>query len=170
MRAGVAAGVLVISVLFTSCGGAASTFPAEAECPAPTPVPTSRSGPGRGSPNSYIARLRDSAALLEQLRSDLRSKYPDDTFHQNVEFRPNFAAYADQTVCTAQAMFDLDPPDARFSDYDAKLDALLQDLIAHTRAGREAVRKRNVSDYRDWFRGVDAKIAAVRQAANGPTR
>jgi hypothetical protein len=63
-------------------------------------------------------------------------------------------------------MFDVDPPDARFSEYDANLDAVLQELIAHTRAGREAVRVRNVSDYRDWFKEVDGKIVAVRQAAN----
>ena len=63
-------------------------------------------------------------------------------------------------------MFELAPPDARFSAYDAKVDAALTDLIAHTRAGREAVRSRNVSDYRDWYSGVDARIAAVRLAAS----
>ncbi len=114
--------------------------------------------------------MRNSAENLERLRANLRSKYPDDTFHKREAFRPDFADYASQTVCTAQAMFDLNPPDARFADYNTNLDLLLEDLIAHTRAGREAVKKRNVSDYRDWFKGVDGKIAAVRQAANASGR
>ncbi|MGE3075268.1 MAG: hypothetical protein AB7N24_16045 [Dehalococcoidia bacterium] len=158
------------AMFFAACGGSPSNFPDEVECPAPTPLPTSRANPGRVSPNGYVSELRNSAGRLEQLRATLRSKYPDDTFHQREEFRPDFADYASQTVCTAQAMFDIDPPDARFSDYDATLDTLLQDLIDFTRAGREAVKKRNVSEYRDWFDGVDAKISAVRQAANAAIR
>ena len=156
--------------LIISCGGAPASFPEEADCPAPTASPTSRANPGRVSPNSYISEMRNSASRLEQLRANLRSKYPDDTFHQREAFRPDFAEYASETVCTAQAMFDLNPPDARFADYEANLDVLLQDLISHTRAGRDAVRRRNVSDYRDWFAGVDGKIGAVRQAANASAR
>lgn len=96
--------------------------------------------------------------------ADLRGKYPEDTFYRRDGFRPDFATYADQTVCTAQGMIDLTAPDARFAGFDATLDAALGDLIAHTRAGRAAVRARNVSEYRDWYRGVDARIAAVRNA------
>jgi hypothetical protein len=56
-------------------------------------------------------------------------------------------------------------PDTRFREYESTLDAALQALIEHTRAGREAVRARNVSDYRKWFDGADARIVAVREAA-----
>ena len=165
MNARMLAGLAGIVAALSACGGAPSTFPEETVCVQPAALPTSRATPGAVSPQAYVRRLQDSATNLEKLRADLRSDYPEDTFYRREEFRPDFAEYASQTVCTAQSMFDLDPPDGRFAEYDAKVDAALTDLIAHTRAGREAVRSRNVSDYRDWFQGVDARIAAVRLAA-----
>lgn len=153
------------AMLVAGCGGAATSFPEEAACPAPSPIPTSRTQPGVVTPNFYFARVRTSADNLVKARSDLRAKYADDTFYRRDEFRPDFAAYADQTVCTAQAMLDLSPPDARFEQFETKLDDALNALIEHTRDGREAVRARNVSDYRKWYDGVDAKIEAVRDAA-----
>jgi hypothetical protein len=50
------------------------------------------------------------------------------------------------------------------------MDSALQGLIDHTVAGREAVRKRNKSDYGDWYNGVDAKLDAVRAASNATRR
>lgn len=150
------------AVLFGAGCGGSSTFPEEAECPAPAPLPTVRNQPGVVSFGSYLTRLRTSADTLSQLRADLRAKYPDDTFYRRDDFRPDFAEYADQTVCVAQAMQSLGPPNSRFAESDEKLDAALGALIDHTRAGREAVRARNVSDYRAWFKDADAKIEAVR--------
>ena len=166
MRAVGMSGLLSLAALFGGCGAAASSFPEETACPAPSPVATSRANPGTISPQAYLRRLQEAAVTLEKLRAELRVEYPEDTFYRREEFRPDFAEYASQTVCAAQAMFELAPPDARFSAHDAKVDAALTDLIAHTRAGREAVRSRNVSDYRDWYSGVDARIAAVRLAAS----
>lgn len=171
MKAGLIAGVLASALASgVGCGGSPSSFPDETECPVPAPLATSRAAPGAVSPNAYLQKLQAFASTLEKLRADLRAKYPEDTFYRREEFRPDFAAYASQTVCTAQSMFDLDPPDARFTDYDATIDALVRDLIEHTRAGREAVRSRNVSEYRDWYEGADTKILAVRNAANLPPR
>jgi hypothetical protein len=110
------------------------------------------------------------AQNLEKLRSDLKSRYPEDTFYRREEFRPDFATYASQTVCTAQAMLELSAPAPQFVEYDASLDAALNDLIEHTREGREAVRSRNVSDYRDWYAGADARISAVRTVAFSVSR
>ena len=153
------------AMLVAGCGGASPSFPEEAACPAPSPLPTSRTQAGVVPPNFYLSRVRTSADNLVKFRSDLRAKYADDTFYRRDEFRPDFAAYADQTVCTAQAMLDLSPPDARFEQFETKLDDALNALIEHTRAGREAVRARNVSDYRKCYEGADAKIEAVRAAA-----
>jgi len=150
-----------------ACGSPAEgVFPDEIECVQPAPVATSQRAPGSVSPQAYTARMRSSSDTIERLRSGLRAKYAEDTFYRREAFRPDFAAYADETICTAQGMLDLTAPDARFEKYEADLDAALTALIDHTRAGREAVRARNVSDYRDWFKGADAKIAAVRTAAN----
>ncbi len=152
----------LIALLVVSCGGSSSAFPDEAECPAPSPLPTVRNQPGVVSFGSYLNRLRSSGETLSKLRADLRANYPDDTFYRRDTFRPDFAEYADQTVCLAEAMRSLDPPNSRFTDFDQQLDTALDALIEHTRAGREAVRTRNVSDYRKWFEDADAKIAAVR--------
>lgn len=158
-------GVILAAVVVAACGGGGSTFPDEAACAAPSPLPTSRAQPGVVSADAYFRRLQGFATNLERLRAAERVKYNEDTFYRRDEFRPDFAMYASQTVCTAQIMLDLEPPDARFAEYDATLDAALTELIAHTRAGREAVKKRNVSDYRDWYAGADRKIADVRAAA-----
>jgi hypothetical protein len=122
------------------------------------------------SVEAYTRRLQGFTLNLERLRSDLRSKYADDTFYRRSEFRPDFALYASQTVCTAEAMLQLSAPDARYAEFDSTLDAALGDLIAHTRFGREAVKSRNVSEYRDWYEEADRKIAAVRTAAYAQVR
>ena len=157
----------VVAGLTVACGSPASgAFPDEIECVQPAPVATSQQAPGTVSPAAYLARMRSGSETMERLRSGLRAKYAEDTFYRRDAFRPDFAAYADNTICTAQGMFDLAAPDARYEKYEADLDAALTALIEHTRAGREAVRARNVSEYRDWFKGADARIAAVKTAAN----
>jgi hypothetical protein len=166
VKAAMFAGLIGFAAVAVACGSSAGAFPEEAECVVPAPLPTSRANPGTVSGQAYTRRLQGFAQNLEVLRSSLRAKYEDDTFYRRDEFRPDFAEYASQTVCTAQAMLDISPPDARYAGYDATLDAALADLIDHTRFGREAVRKRNVSEYRDWYRDADRKISAVRQAAS----
>lgn len=154
-----------LALVLAACGSGASSFPEEIVCVEPAPLPTSRAAPGTVSAQSYVSRVRSSADTLVKLRGDLRAKYADDTFFRRSEFRPDFATYADQTICTAQAMQALSAPDTRFAEFDSKLEVTLIALVEHTEFGREAVRARNVSDYRDWFKEADAKIAAVREAA-----
>lgn len=165
-RAVLAAALGAMGAWSVACGGGDGAFPEEAECVQPAPLPTSRAAPGTVSSRAYLQRVQNSTENLELLRADLRAKYEDDTFYRRDDFRPDFAGYADKTVCTAQAIRDLSPPDARYTEYDSTLDNALADLIDHTRFGREAVRKRNTSEYRDWYREADRKIQAVRQAAN----
>lgn len=160
------AAVAMATYLAVACGGSSGSFPEEAECTPGAPLPTSDASPASVSIGAYFRRLQNSTANLERLRATLRGSYPQDTFYRRDEFRPDFAEYADQTVCTAQAMMDVSPPDGRFAEYDSKLDSALADLIDHTRFGREAVRKRNVSEYREWFRDADQAIAEVRRAVN----
>jgi len=165
MRALVCATLGLAGGLAAACGGNGS-FPEEAACAPAAPLPTSRATPGVVAQQAYLGRIQNSTANLESLRAALRAKYDDDTFYRRDEFRPDFADYADKTVCTAQAMLDLSPPHQGFAEYDSALDAALADLIDHTRFGREAVRKRNVSEYRQWFKEADRKIQAVRAAAD----
>lgn len=172
MRA-LAAGFAVLMVVGASVacgGGGGGSFPDETACPPPVPLPTSRANSGITSADAFTRRIQGSVMTLERLRSSLRSKYSEDTFYRRAEFRPDFAQYASETVCTAESMLQLSVPDARYAEYKSSLDAALADLVAHTRFGREAVKSRNVSEYRDWYEDADRKIAAVRVAANTAVR
>lgn len=156
-----AAALAVIALAATACGTPASGIPEEPVCATPAPLPTSRTTPGTVSVQAYFSRIRNGAGALYTAREELRTKYAEDTFYRREEFRPDFVAYADETICAAQGLRELSAPIESLVEFDQKFDAALDALIEHTIAGREAVRMRNVSDYRDWFGGVDEKIAAV---------
>lgn len=162
MRRGIAAGALaVIALAATACGAPASVVPEEPACATPAPLPTSRTTPGTVSVQAYFSRIRNGAGALYSAREELRAKYVDDTFYRREAFRPDFIAYADETICMARGLQEIAAPTASLAEFDQKFDAALASLIEHTVAGREAVRMRNVSDYREWFAGVDEKLAAV---------
>ena len=109
--------------------------------------------------------MRTAVDRLATLRETLRNTYPGDKFSRESQFRVDFAAYADSTVCGAQNLVGVRAPAANFEQFDKDLDAALQGLIDHTQAGRTAVKARNVSDYRTWYQGVDLKLDAVKAAA-----
>ncbi|WP_322796862.1 hypothetical protein [Tepidiforma sp.] len=154
----------IAGLLAAGCGTPDANFPEPAACPSPAAVPTSRATPGTASVPAMLARIRNGAAELAALRERLRESYPSDTFSRRDAFRPDFARYADATLCLARELRGLTPP-PRLEAWKARVDAALDALIAHTEGGREAVRTRNVSEYRDWYRGVDARIDAVEEAA-----
>lgn len=161
-RALLAAGVA--AVLSGACGTPDANFPEPAACPSPAAVPTSRAAPGTASVPAFLARVRAGADELAARRERLRELYPTETFYRRDAFRPDFARYADATLCLARELRGLTPP-PRLEAWKARVDAALDALIAHTEAGREAVRTRNVSEYREWYRGVDTRIDAVEEAA-----
>lgn len=162
MGLGIAAAALaVMTVAASACGSAASVIPEEPACATPAPLPTSRTTPGTVSVQAYFSRIRNGAGALYTAREELRAKYAEDTFYRREEFRPDFVAYADETICAAQGLRELSAPIESLGEFDQKFDAALGALIEHTIEGREAVRMRNVSDYREWFAGVDEKISAV---------
>lgn len=153
----------VVGGLLAGCS-APSTFPEQEPCTAPSPSPTA--SPRGGTSGQYFTEIRRSADGIVTLREQLRAAYPGDKFSRASQFRVDFATYADKTVCLAQFLKGVQPTNPSFAAFDAELEERLQALIDHTLAGREAVRKRNVSEYRDWYGGVDAKIEAVKSAAN----
>jgi hypothetical protein len=156
-----AAAIGVLALGSVACGSPSSAIPAEPACATPAPLPTSRTTPGAVSVQAYFSRIRNGAAALYTAREELRAKYAEDTFYRREEFRPDFIAYADATICAAQGLQELSAPTTSLAEFDQKFDAALIALIEHTEAGREAVRMRNVSDYRAWFAGVDEKVSAV---------
>lgn len=162
----VLAAAVTAGLLAGGCGTPDANFPAETVCPSPQAVATSRATPGAVSPQAFVARIRGGAAELEQLRERLAEEYPGETFYRRESFRPDFAAYADATICLARELQALQAPVPRLEAWKANVDAALAALIAHTEAGRAAVRSRNVTEYRAWHRGVEERIGAVTAAAD----
>lgn len=165
MKARAVAAALASMLWLAACGSPSSAIPEEPECPAAAPLPTSRATPGTVSVQAYFSRIREGTGRLYQAREDLRSEYPEDTFYRRERFRPDFIAYADETICTARALRELSAPIPALEEFERRLDEALTALIEHTLAGRDAVRTRNVSAYRDWFAGADERIGEVLAAA-----
>lgn len=166
MRAGGAlAAAVILLACAPACGTPDSSFPAETECRTPEPVPTSRSVDGMASPAGFLDRVRTSTVELLRSRDRFAAEYPDDTFYRRDAFRPDMAAFADELICTAAALRSLESPIAGFDDWTASLHLTLDELISFTRSGREAVRSRNVSEYREFRAGLDQRLAAVERVA-----
>lgn len=159
-----AAGVILLAFA-PACGTPDSSFPPEAECPAPDPLPTSRSVAGIASPTEFLARIRTSTVAMLRARDQFASEYPDDTFYRRDAFRPDMAAFADAIICTASTLRSLESPIAGFDDWTGALHLTLDELISWTRFGREAVRSRNVSEYREFRAELDQRLAAVERVA-----
>jgi hypothetical protein len=81
-----------------------------------------------------------------------------------------FATYADDTICAGTAILDLNPKSAAAKTFKKTLDDAVTAFVDHTKAGRDAVKSRNVSDYRRWYDGVDTKLRAVVTAATPTTQ
>jgi hypothetical protein len=152
------------SLLFAAaCGSGGGALATVAPCPTPAPLPTARRGNFTDGP--YLAQVNTYVDRLMQLREEERAKYPDRTYSSSDDFRVTFAAYADDTICTATNVIALQPAAPGTAACKTALDAAVNAYIDHTKAGRDAVKSRNVSDYRRWYDGVDAKLQAVMTAA-----
>lgn len=153
---------LILAPAFAGCGGNGA-FPEPAECISPPPLPTSATT-GATSRGAYVGVLEDGVRRLQNYADDFRAEYPSGNFSRQQEFRLDFADYADRTRCLATYMRGLGVLDPADEGAVTALNAVLDDLLAHTESGREAVRQRNVSEWREWRDNVDARINAVRAA------
>ncbi|WP_322819436.1 hypothetical protein [Tepidiforma sp.] len=163
---GVLGMALALGLALAACGTPDANFPSETVCPSPGAGGSSRANPGARPEQAFVAVVRTGALQIVEERERLREVYPTDTFFRREGFRPDFAAYADRTICLARELRAMGAPNERLASWKANVDAALDALIGHTEAGREAVRTRNVSEYRAWYRGVDARLEAVTAAAN----
>ncbi|HMO53236.1 MAG TPA: hypothetical protein PJ994_01910 [Tepidiformaceae bacterium] len=144
-----------------ACGTPDSAFPAEAECAPASPLPTSAAVAGMTSPQAFIDYVRRSTTELGLARSRFTSRYPDDTFYRRDAFRPDMARFADETICIARRLRDAQSPMAGLDAWTARIHAAVDDLIDHTWFGREAVRSRNVSEYRQYRAGMEQRHRAL---------
>ena len=153
----------VVAALAVVGCGTPGMLPAVAECPAATATPSVSPG-WRTQSGGYASTVRAGTERLVSLREGLRKEYPTEKFPGDPAFRPRFATYADETVCAAEALKAVAAPPG-YEGADQQLDAALDALIATSRAGREAVGKRNATEYHTWYREVDEKLVAVKNAA-----
>ena len=153
--------IIVAAAMSPACGSAGNAIPAEVVCGTPVPVPTSRAAPGSASTRAYWSRLQEGSSRLYQLREDLRGKYPEDTFYRREDFRPDFVAYADASICLARELLAIAHFPAQGDAFTDNLIGALDAFVAHSEAGREAIRTRNVSAYRDGYSAVDGQLAGV---------
>lgn len=150
--------VAAIAGMILTCGQADTAMPEPEPCPSPSPTPTTRRDPL----GFYRFTIERNVERLYRLTAEFRDDYPDGKFSRSGAFRPAFARYADDTVCIARYLRDL-ALHADLAAVEAAFDRSLDDFISHQLAGREAVRARNVSDYRAWNKGVDEYLAALRR-------
>ena len=148
----------LVSLALVAVGCGEGTLAEPVPCATPTPLPPGTAGVSQT--RQYLATVRVAIDRIKKLRSDERALYPDRSFSRNSDFRTQFATYADASVCAATALRDMTPPTVALQSFDDGLDVSLAQFIDHMKFGREAVRKRNVSEYHQWFDGVDAKIDA----------
>ena len=153
---------LLLGVVAAGCGGGEDGFPALASteaCAAPRLVA------GDQPLLAFRSLVHSETQRIEDLTNAFRLRYPNGTFYRRPEFRTDFAPYVNEAICIAAGLRKLEQPGLDYLPEDSNLNAMIEEFIQHTLMGREAVRTRNVSDYRAWNRGVEAKLEQVRAAA-----
>jgi hypothetical protein len=157
----VAAITLVLGGMATACGAADSAMSDPGPCPAPTPPPTTAFG-RRDPLGAFRQTVNQNVIRLEKLTNDFRQQYSNGKFYRG-SFRPDFGRYADETVCIAIALRGVTLP-AGLASTKVEFDSALDGFINHQRSGREAVRSRNVSGYKDWYNGIYVQLGALRSS------
>ncbi|MFN0147501.1 MAG: hypothetical protein ACKVT1_13390 [Dehalococcoidia bacterium] len=167
------AGILVLTVgsVFAACGGGTS-LPDPPPCPTPTATATPGRGGGgaTGAQNRYVREVQAGSTRLNDLLTGFRATWPENKFYRTGEFRTDFVNYAGAAACVTADLARLTPPvtPGRAADIDKALKPFLSDYEAALAQGREAVRARNTSDYRDWAKKMDELVARQAELLKPP--
>lgn len=162
----------LLALLASACGGA-SALPEARPCAVPTATPTVARNTNAGF--QYLTTLRDGTGRLKNLTSDFRERWPDGRFYRQDNFRPEFAEYAGGSACITAALRALlvppgvnQLPSTRILEVKNRVDPLLLAFDAAFRDGTEAVRTRNVTDYRSFNRRLDELTIQLDEAITLP--
>lgn len=148
----VAAGPLLVSTF--ACGSA--SFPESPPCVKPSPTATPRGTSDRSNDALYRRHTMDGLARVEAANLTFRTTWPNDAPSNRQPFREAFVIYAAGMECMAGDLKALEPKGADYSEYNAAYDAAMDEVVEITGFGRDAVRSRNTSKYRDWIKKVEA--------------
>ncbi|MCC6382111.1 MAG: hypothetical protein IT304_06345 [Dehalococcoidia bacterium] len=156
-----------LAVPFVTACGNQTALPDVPPCSAPTPVPTARPNLSAAAAQEFRYRraIGDGTDRLARLLADFRAAWPGNKFSSKPEFRADFATYAGLAGCLAGDMRKLAAP-PRLTEFQQKLAPVLDDYLATLERGREAVRQRNVTNYRDWNKAIDETAVRLRDLTN----
>lgn len=152
--------------LLAACGSQ-TDLPEAPPCSSPTPLPTARPNLSAAAAQEFRYRraIGDGADRLARLLADFRATWPGNKFSSKSEFRSDFATYAGQASCLAGDMRALAAP-PRLADFQQRIGPILDDYLATLDSGRDAVRQRNVTKYREWNAAIDAVAVRLRELTN----
>ncbi|MFN0094670.1 MAG: hypothetical protein ACKVVT_07820 [Dehalococcoidia bacterium] len=147
-----------------ACGGG-SSLPETEPCPTPTATPTARGGGSGGQTFLYRRTVQDGDRVLTGLLDRFRADYPEDTFYRRDAFRPDFAGWAAASKCVTANMRALNAPgnNEPLKTFDATLETILTDYDVAVDRGSDAVRTRNTSDYKSFFRRLDGVVSRLKE-------
>lgn len=142
--------------LAAGCGGDGA-FPEAEPCTAPTATPTRSATPPRGDPDRrYRELVRTGLVRVESMTTDFRLTWPYERPSSRQDFRQAFVVYARDLTCLAADLRALEPSTAQLEAFDTRFDEAMTKTIEVTEFGREAVRTRNTSKFKDWIKEVEA--------------
>lgn len=147
--------------LLTACGSGPGT--ATAAC---TPLREASAIPDAsgGQGTAYAATLYAGLGEISNSTNALFQRWPATEPANTPEFRDSFATYASRVICLATNMRDLPVPGAAFDDFHRPFAAAMDEQIAIATLGRDAVRQRNVTRYREWRTREESLAPQIRNA------
>lgn len=153
--------LLLAATVAAACGGGGG-LPDLGACPPPD---AARPTPDRVPPEFvYANAVLDGISEIDERARSFHREWPDRDLEDSDRFREDFNEYEFEARCQAEALAALEPfPEA--AEFDATFDAALaryRDVMAD---GRDAVRQRNVSEFRRWD---DREASAVTDIVDLP--
>jgi hypothetical protein len=101
---------------------------------------------------------------LASLTNEFRGRWPDGKFSSDPSFRTEFVTYAGNSTCLGSRLKAMAPPPAsRLGEFKGRFDAALGTYLGTFDGGLGAIQKRNVSDYRNFNKNLDAAAQALNE-------
>jgi len=164
------AALLLVAAATATAGGSACSGngslagPAPCATPAATPTVPRSTNPDFYRARTYRLAVDGSVQEINRLTDEFLGAYPSRKLGSSREFRTAAVAFIDQVTCTAKALGGLSPPVEFYAEFNAALGAAMDDLVETMALGREAVRQRNVTRYREFNTRLDGNAEMVRKA------
>ena len=156
LRQRIAGVVAAAPVLVATVGCGSASFPESPPCVTPSPTATPRGSSAASNDALFRRHTMDGLARIEAANLTFRTNWPNDAPSNRQPFREAFVAYAAGMECMAGDLKTLQPKGANYAEYNAAYDAAMEEVVEIAVFGRDAVRSRNTSKYRDWIKKVEA--------------